>query len=132
MPCRDVVPAAFDVPVGGPFPNVLTADEGGPPSRAALLAVVVGEPGALVGDPVDVGRPVPHQAVAVAAQVGDPDVIAPDDEDVGPVSRHSWPPHLTRSGNRARVEPTRQAQRSPHPNRMTTSPPRSASVAPAS
>src|SRR3954452_25143982 len=68
-PCRHVVPAAFDAPVGGPFPNVLSADEGGPPSRAALLAVAVGEPGALVGDPVDVGRPVPHQAVAVAAQV---------------------------------------------------------------
>ena len=52
------------------------------PGGAALLAVGVGEPHPLVGDPVDVRRPVAHQPVAVAAQVGDPDVVAPDDEDV--------------------------------------------------
>src|SRR4051794_3627085 len=41
--------------------GVLPADEGGPTGRAALLAVVVGEPGPFLGDPVDVGRAVPHQ-----------------------------------------------------------------------
>ena len=62
--------------------HALAGDERRPAGRAALLAVGVGEPHALVGDPVDVGRAVAHQPVAVAAQVGDADVIAPDDEDV--------------------------------------------------
>ena len=33
--------------------------------------------------PVDVGRPVAHDAVVVGADVVDADVVAPDDEDVG-------------------------------------------------
>ena len=65
--------------------GVLSGDEGRPARRTALLAVVVGEPGALGGDPVDVRGPVAHQAVAVAAQVADPDVVTPDDQDVGPL-----------------------------------------------
>ena len=63
--------------------GVLPGDERRPPGGAALLAVVVGEPHALVGDPVDVRGPVAHQTVAVAAQVADPDVVTPDDQDVG-------------------------------------------------
>jgi hypothetical protein len=51
-------------------------------SGARLLAVGVGEPHTLVGDPVDIRRPVAHQAVAVATQVRDTDVVTPDDEDV--------------------------------------------------
>ena len=66
--------------------HALAGDERRPPGRAALLAVGVGEPHPLGGDPVDVGRPVAHQPVAVAAQVGDPDVVAPDDQDVRPVA----------------------------------------------
>ena len=62
--------------------DALPGDERRPSRRAALLAVRVGEPHALVGDPVDVRRPVAHQPVAVATEVRDPDVIAPDDEDV--------------------------------------------------
>jgi hypothetical protein len=61
---------------------VLARDERRSPGRAALFAVVVGEPGAFLGDAVDVARPVAHQAVAVAAEVGDPDVVAPDHQDV--------------------------------------------------
>ena len=65
----------------------LSGDERCPPGRTRLLAVRVGEPHALRGDPVDVRRPIAHQPVAVAAEVGDADVVAPDDEDVRPV-RH--------------------------------------------
>ena len=53
---------------------------------AALLAVGVGEPHPFLGEAVDVGRAVAHQAVAVAAEVGDADVVAPDDEDVRAVA----------------------------------------------
>jgi hypothetical protein len=66
--------------------HALAGDERRAPGGAALLAVGVGEPHALVGDAVDVGRPVAHQPVAVAAQVGDADVVTPDDQDVRPVA----------------------------------------------
>ena len=62
--------------------HALSGDERRPPGGAALLAVGVGETHPLVGDPVDVGCSVTHQAVAVTAQVGDADVVAPDDQDV--------------------------------------------------
>jgi hypothetical protein len=70
-----------DLAQTGPV-HALAGDERRPAGRAALLAVGVGEAHALVGDPVDVGRPVTHQAVAVTAEVRDPDVIAPDHQDV--------------------------------------------------
>ena len=63
--------------------HALARDERGAPGGAALLAVGVGEAHPLVGDPVDVRRPVAHQPVAVTAQVRDPDVVAPDHQDVG-------------------------------------------------
>ena len=53
------------------------------PAVQRLLAVVVEEADALLGDAIDVGRLVAHQAVAVGADVGDADVVAEDDEDVG-------------------------------------------------
>ena len=52
------------------------------PGRAGLLAVIMEEAEALLGDAVDVGRLVAHQAVAVAAEVGDADVVAEDHQDV--------------------------------------------------
>jgi len=70
-----------DLAQAGPE-HALAGDERRPAGGAALLAVGVGEPHALVGDTVDVGRAVAHQPVAVAAQVRDADVIAPDHEDV--------------------------------------------------
>ena len=77
--------------LGQPGPiRVLARDERGAAGRAALLAVGVGEAGALVREPIDVRRAVAHQPVAVAAQVRDPDVIAPDDQNVRLVS-HSAP-----------------------------------------
>ena len=63
--------------------RVLARQEGGAAGGAALLAVGVGEAHPLVGDAVDVGRAIAHQAVAVTAQVGDADVIAPDHQDIG-------------------------------------------------
>src|SRR5664280_2510657 len=62
--------------------RVLPADECRSSRRAGLFPVVVGEPDALVGDPVDVGSAVAHETVAVAAEIGDPDVITPDHQDV--------------------------------------------------
>ena len=62
--------------------RVLAGDERGAAGRAALLAVVVGEGHALVGDAVDVGRAVAHLAAAVVADVPPADVVAPEDEDV--------------------------------------------------
>ena len=89
---RRVLGAQADVGTGeahlrqpGPV-RVLAGDERRTAGGAALLAVCVGEPGALVRDPIDVRGPVSHEAVAVTAQVRDPDVIAPDDQDVRLVS----------------------------------------------
>jgi hypothetical protein len=68
--------------------DALAGDEGRAPGRAALLAVRVGEPHPLGGEPVDVGRAVAHEAAAVAAQVGDSDVVSPEDHDVRLALRH--------------------------------------------
>ena len=68
--------------------RVLAGDERGPAGRAALLAVVIGEGDALVGDAVDVGRPVAHLAPVVVADVPPADVIAPQDQDVGLLRCH--------------------------------------------
>ena len=61
---------------------VLAGEERRAAGGAGLLAVVVQEAEAFLGDAVDVGRLVAHQAVAVGADVGDADVVAEDDEDV--------------------------------------------------
>ena len=63
----------------------LAGDERRPAGGAALLGIVVGEHHAFLGDAVDVGRLVAHQALRVGADIGLPDVIAPDDDDVGPL-----------------------------------------------
>ncbi len=76
-----------DLAQPGPV-DALAGDERRAAGSAALLAVGVREAHPLVGDTVDVRRPVAHQAVAVAAQVRDPDVVTPDDEDVRLVLRH--------------------------------------------
>src|SRR5262249_59669909 len=60
----------------------LPHDERRAPGRAALLAVPVGEAGALPGDAVDVRRLVAHDAAVIAARVEPADVVTPDDEDV--------------------------------------------------
>ena len=62
--------------------DALPGDEGRAARGAGLFAVGVGEQHAFLGDAVDVGRLVAHEAVRVAAQVRDADVVAPDDEDV--------------------------------------------------
>src|SRR5262245_54716273 len=62
--------------------HALAHDEGRAARRAALLGVVVGEQQALCGDPIDVRRPVAHQALGKDAQVRLADVVAPDDQDV--------------------------------------------------
>ena len=87
--------------------DALAGDERRPAGRAALLAVRVGEPHPLVGDPVDVRRPVAHQPVAVAAEVRDPDVVAPDHEDVRLVR------HQVTSLLRSRGAVVRTTQRKP-------------------
>ncbi len=63
--------------------HALARDERRAARGAGLLAVIVGEDHAFLGDAVDVGRPVAHQAHRVGADVGLADVVAPDDENVG-------------------------------------------------
>ena len=60
----------------------LSGDEGGAARGAGLLAVVVGEDSALVGDAIDVGRAIAHHAAVVGADVPVADVVAHDDDDV--------------------------------------------------
>ena len=62
--------------------RALAGDEGGAAGGTGLLAVIVGEDRALVGDAVDVGRVVAHHAAIVGADVPVADVIAHDDENV--------------------------------------------------
>jgi len=62
--------------------GMLAQDERGPPGGAALLGVRVGEHRALAGDPIDVGRAIPHDPMVVGTDVVDADIVAPDDEDV--------------------------------------------------
>ena len=94
--------------------HALAGDERGAPGGAALLAVGVGEAHPLVGDPVDVRRPVAHQPVAVTAQVRDPDVVAPDHQDVGLVRHGSAPLAL----GSPRILASRWVT-GPHPRRVT-------------
>ena len=63
--------------------RALAGDEGGAAGGAGLLAVIVGEDRAFVGDAVDVGRAVAHHAAVVGADVPVADVVAHDDEDIG-------------------------------------------------
>ncbi len=62
--------------------RALAGDEGGAAGGAGLLAVVVGEEPALLGQPVDVGGAVAHLAAVVGGDVPVADVVAHDDEDV--------------------------------------------------
>ena len=62
--------------------DALPGDEGRAARGAGLFAVGIGEHHAFLGDAVDVGRLIAHQAVRIAAQVRDADVVAPDDEDI--------------------------------------------------
>src|SRR6185312_2440506 len=55
---------------------------------ATLLAVIVGERHAFVGDAVDVRRPVAHHAPAEVADVPGADVIAPEDQEIGLLGCH--------------------------------------------
>ena len=63
--------------------RALAGDEGGAAGGAGLLAVIVGEYRALIGDAVDVGRAIAHHAAIVGADVPVADVVGHDDEDVG-------------------------------------------------
>ena len=81
-----------------------------------LLAVVVEEAKPFLGDAIDVGRFIAHQAVAVGADVGDADVVAPDDEDVGLLGRGLRGRRGSRRHEDDRRE-LRQAQDSAQPTR---------------
>jgi hypothetical protein len=71
--------------------NALPGDERRAARRAGLFAVRVGEQHAFLGEAVDVGRMIAHEAVRIAAQVGDADVVAPDDEDIRLVRLRHFP-----------------------------------------
>ncbi len=87
--------------------TALTGNERGAPGRAALLGVGVGEPHAFVGDAVDVGRLVAHQAIRVGADIGLTDVVAPDDHDVRFLRCHILYPSVERGARPPREEPGR-------------------------
>ncbi|MCY1433905.1 hypothetical protein D9M71_499470 [compost metagenome] len=61
----------------------LPRDECRASGRATVLRVVIGEPHAFIGNPVDVRRFIAHHAVRVGADVGLADVVAEDHQDVG-------------------------------------------------
>ncbi len=61
----------------------LSGDERRASRRATLLAVEVCEHRTFFGDPVDVGRPISHQAVVVAARVEPANVVGHDEKNVG-------------------------------------------------
>ena len=60
----------------------LAGDERGPPRRAGLLGVVVGEQRTFSGDPVDVGRGPAHHAAVVGAEVPGAHIVGHDHDDV--------------------------------------------------
>ena len=104
--------------------RVLAGDERGAAGGAALLAVIVGEGDALVGDAVDVGRAVAHLAAAVVADVPPADVVAPENEDVRFLRLQAFPSPRAQqnqlNGTR-RIVPQRPAvsrfdERAPQPN----------------
>jgi hypothetical protein len=68
--------------------GALSGDEGRSAGGAALLAVGIGEQHALLGDPIDVRRLIPHHAVVLGAGVEPADVVAEDHQDVGHVGGH--------------------------------------------
>ena len=63
--------------------DALTGDERRAARRAGLLAVAVGEHHAFLGEAIDVGCLVPHQAARVATQIRDADIVAPYHQDIG-------------------------------------------------
>jgi hypothetical protein len=70
-------------PNGEPGANwTLPGDKRRAAGGAALLPVIVGEERTLLGQAVDIGRPVSHRAVVVGAEVPVTDVVTEDHEDV--------------------------------------------------
>ena len=63
--------------------RMLAEDKGGAASGARLLGVSVSEQRTFLGDAINVGRLVAHDAMVVGAYVVDTNVIAPNDKDVG-------------------------------------------------
>jgi hypothetical protein len=61
---------------------ILASDEGGPPGRAALLPVVVGERRSFIADSIDIGSPIAHLTPVIVADVPPADIVAPKNEDV--------------------------------------------------
>ena len=60
-----------------------SGEEGGAPSGAAGLGIVVHEHAAFLRDPVNVRRFPDHQAAVIATRLHPADVIAHDEQDVG-------------------------------------------------
>ena len=69
--------------------RALAGDECRTAGGARLLAVIIGEYRAFVGDTVDVGRVIAHHAAVVGTDVPVADVVGHDDKDVGLLLRES-------------------------------------------
>ena len=61
----------------------LAGDEVRAACRAARLGVIVGEAHALVGQPVEIGRPAGHDPLIVDADIGPADIVAHHDDYIG-------------------------------------------------
>src|SRR6188768_2941677 len=81
-----LVPGHADGQKTGPE-GMLTQNERGASSGAALLSISIAEDGALVRDAIDVGRTAAHHAAVVGAHVPVANIIAKDDQDVGLLAR---------------------------------------------
>ena len=81
--------------------RMLAKNEGGSPCGAGLLRVGVGEERPFLGEAVDIGRLIAHDAVVVGADVVNADIVSVDEEDVRHVSL------LLRSKRRGRQGPYR-------------------------
>ena len=62
--------------------RALAGDEGGAAGGTGLLAIIIGEDRAFIGDAVEVGRAIAHLAAIIGADVPVADIVAHDDEDV--------------------------------------------------
>jgi hypothetical protein len=69
--------------------RVLPSDESCASSRAALLAVIVGELNAFVADAIDVRRAIAHLAIAESADVPHADIVAPKDQNIRLLCSHA-------------------------------------------
>src|SRR3974390_990461 len=69
--------------------RVLSGNKGGAPGGAALLAVVVGEGDAFIGNAVEIRGSITHHAATEITDIPSSDVVSPQDQDIGFLCGHT-------------------------------------------